>query len=136
MAERRLLLLSRDWQTRALVLAELKERGYEVLALPGLTWGVKALVQGRVEPPLIIVDSRDDPDVTPETVRALHRMAPRAPIILLTTVFDRATLEPIRPEVAAFLVRPFTVGEVVEAVERLLPPTLSPTGTETEGEAP
>lgn len=136
MAERRILLLSRDWQTRALVLAELKERGYDVLALPGLTWGIKAIVQGRVEPPLIIVDSRDDPDVTPEKVRALQRMVPNAPVVVLATVFDRAALDPLRREVAAFLVRPFTVGDVVATVERLLPHAASTTGEETKGEAP
>nr|WP_290670383.1 hypothetical protein [Ardenticatena sp.] len=136
MAERRILLLSRDWQTRALVLAELKERGYDVLALPGLTWGIEAIVQGRVEPPLIIVDSRDDTDVTPEKVRALQRLVPNVPVVVLSTVFDRAALEPLRREVAAFLVRPSTVGDVVATVERLLPDAASTTEEEVKGEAP
>lgn len=119
---RRLLLLSADWQTRALTLAELKEHGYEVLALPGFTWGMKAILRNLVEPPLVIVDTKDDPDVTPDRVRQLKRLLPGVPLVLVVGTFDRARFEPLRDEVDAFLVRPLTVGQVVQAVMRHLQP--------------
>ncbi len=119
---RRLLLLSADWQTRALTLAELKEQGYEVLALPGFTWGMKAILRNLVEPPLVIVDTKDDSDVTPERVRQLKRLLPGVPLVLVVGTFEQGRFEPLRGEVDAFLVRPLTVGQVVRTVMRLLPP--------------
>ena len=121
-AHRRLLLLSADWQTRATVLVTLKELGYEVMALPRFKWGLKALLQGRVDPPLVLVDSKDDPDMSPEQVRYLRELLPDVPIILLTTAFQRPAYEAVRDQVDAFLVRPVTVRMVVEAVQKLLPP--------------
>lgn len=114
--ERRLLLLISDWQTRTLTLGELQERGYDVMALPGLRWGVKAIVQQRIEPALIVVDTRDDTETTPDRVRRLRDMAPRAPLVLIVSAYDRERFEPLRDIVAAFLVRPLTVGDIVAAI--------------------
>lgn len=114
--ERQLLLLVSDWQTRTLALAELQERGYDVMALPGLRWGVKAIVQQRVEPALIVVDTKDDSEATPDRVRRLRDMAPGAPVVLIVSAYDRERFEPLRDIVAAFLVRPLTVGEIVAAI--------------------
>lgn len=115
---RRLLLLAADWQTRTLTLAELQTRGYDVKALPGITWGIKALVQRRIEPALVVLDTKDDADVTPERVRDLIRMLPNVPIILIVTTFARSAYEPLRERVATLLVRPITIGDVVAAVVR------------------
>lgn len=117
-SERRLVLLVSDWQTRTLALAELQERGYDVMALPGLRWGVKAIVQQRVEPALIVVDTKDDSEATPDRVRRLRDMAPRAPLVLIVSAYDRKQFEPLRDIVAAFLVRPLTVAEIIDAVVR------------------
>lgn len=114
--ERRLLLLVADWQTRTLVLAELQTRGYDVMALSGFTYGIKALVQRRVEPLLIALDIKDDPDLTPERVHDVQRLAPEVPLVLIVTAFDRPAYESLRDRVAAFLVRPVTVGEIVDAI--------------------
>ena len=135
-AHRRLLLLSADWQTRATVLVTLKELGYEVMALPRFKWGLKALLQGRVEPPLVLVDSKDDPDISPEQVRYLRELLPDIPIILLTTAFHRPAYEAVRDQVDAFLVRPVTVGMVVEAVQKLLPPSNPPQQEPSENPSP
>ncbi|RME50848.1 MAG: hypothetical protein D6790_20700 [Caldilineae bacterium] len=118
---RRLLLLAADWQTRALTLAELKERGHQVLALPGLRWGLKALLQGRVDPPLVFVDTKDDDFVSPEEIHHLRELLPDVPIVLLTGVFERETYAAIQEDVDAFLVRPITIGEIVAAIEEKLP---------------
>ncbi len=115
----RLLLLSADWQTRALTLAELQARGHDVLALPGFTWGMKALLQHGVSPSLVIVDVKGDPDVNPERVRQLRRLLPGVPTVLVVGAFERSRFEPLRGEVDAFLVRPLTVGELADVVEQV-----------------
>ncbi len=113
----RLLLLSADWQTRAMVLAELKERGHGVLALPGFRLGLKALLRDYVDPPLVLVDTKDDPDLSPEAIRELRELLPHTPILLLTGAFQQAEYQTVRDQVDAFLVRPISVGEIVQAIE-------------------
>ncbi len=120
-AARDVLLLSADWQTRATILVMLKELGYGVMALPGVKWGLKALLQDRVEPRLILVDTKDDPDMSPDMVRRLRELLPELPFILLTGAFERAEYDPIRASVEVLLVRPVTVGAVVETVQQILP---------------
>ncbi|HXF63918.1 MAG TPA: hypothetical protein VNK95_20000 [Caldilineaceae bacterium] len=120
---RRLLLTSADWQTRALTLVSLKELGYEVLALPGLRYGLRAILQDRVDPPLLLVDTKDDDAATPEQIARLHELLPDAPLVVLTEAWYRASYEPLRPNLAALLVRPVMVQEIVETVQRLLPPS-------------
>lgn len=117
---RRLLLLAADWQTRALTLGELQTRGYDVMALPGLTWGIKAIVQRKVDPLVILLDTKGDADVTPERVRHIRDMAPDAPLVLIVSAYDRSNYAPLRDELAALLVRPVTVGEIVRTVEHRL----------------
>ena len=116
-----LLLIAADWQSRALAVAELQDRGYDVMALPGLRYAVKALVDERVVPLLIVLDVHDDEDATPRRVEQLLDLAPDAPLILIVGVYDRATWEPLRVRAAAWLQRPVSVGEVAEAVERVMP---------------
>lgn len=115
-----LLLIAADWQSRALALAELQERGYDVTAVPGLRHAVKALVDERVAPGLIVLDVHDDDDATPRRVEQLLDLAPEAPLILIVGVYDRATWEPLRARAAAWLQRPVSVGEVAKAVERAM----------------
>jgi DNA-binding NtrC family response regulator len=121
MARHDLLLVAADWQSRALTLAELQEAGYEVMAVPGVRYGVKALIERLVAPPLLLIDIHADEDATPERVEGLLELAPGAPAILVGDVYGQAAWEPLRPRLAALLHRPITVGQVVAAVRRTLP---------------
>src|SRR5262245_39469054 len=107
-----LLLIAADWQSRALTLVELQEAGYEVMAVPGLRYGVKALIERLVAPPLILADMHADEDATPERVEGLLELAPEAPLILIVGAYDRAAWEPLRGRLAGLLQRPVTVGEI------------------------
>lgn len=117
-----LLLAAADWQSRALTLAELQEAGYEVMAVPGVRYAARALIRRLVAPPLILVDTHGDPDATPGHVEGLQELAPGVPLILIAGAYDWAAWEPLRPHLAALLRRPVTVGEIVAAVRRVLPP--------------
>jgi DNA-binding NtrC family response regulator len=115
------LLIAADWRARALALAELQEAGYEVEAAPGVRDAARALLSGSVEPGLLLLDTRDDADATPEKAVGLLELAPQAPAIVITGAYEQATWEPLRPRLAALLHRPISIAKVVEAVQRVLP---------------
>jgi DNA-binding NtrC family response regulator len=118
---RDILLSSADWQSRTLILAELQERGYEVMAVPGLAYAIRAVLKGHVDPPLVILDVHGDESATPEKVQGLLTLLPGRPVLLLTGVYDASRWEPLRAQVARFMRRPIRVGDVVREVQRLLP---------------
>ncbi len=123
---RDLLLIVADLDARRLILAELQEAGYEVMAVPGLKYGLKAVLRGLVEPPAVVLDVHGDDFCTPERVRELLTLLPGVPMVLVVGAYERAAYEPLREQVVAFLVRPVTVGEIVHAVRRVLPRTAEP----------
>ena len=115
-----LLLVATDWQSRALLLAELQEAGFPVRAAPGLQWAIAWLLRGEVgKPALLVVDVHQDPLALPDQVATLHRLSGGAPLVLIVGVYQRRAFEPLRASCAAFLVRPITIGQVVEVVRRL-----------------
>lgn len=123
MAELRkdILLSSADWQSRTLILAELQELGYEVMAVPGVKYAINAALKGLIDPPLLIIDVYGDESATPDEVRGLITLFRHRPTILLTPVFDQARWESLRGEVARYFRRPIRVGDVIQAVQQLLP---------------
>jgi len=123
---RDLLLIVADMDTRRLILAELQEAGYEVMAVPGLKYGLKGILRGLVDPPAVVLDVHGDDFCTPERVRELLTLLPGVPAVLVVGTYERAAYESLQESVAAFLVRPITVGEIVRTVRRLLPHTVEP----------
>ena len=116
-----LLLSSADWQSRALILAELQELGYEVMAVPGVAYAINAILKGLDDPPLLLIDVYRDPEATPEKVRGLISLLPERPVILLAGTFDRERWLPLCEEVARCFLRPIRIGDVIDAVRDLLP---------------
>jgi len=116
-----LLLVAADWQSRALILAELQELGYEVMAVPGVAYAINALLKGLIDPPLLLLDVHNDATATPEKVRGLLSLLPDRPVIFMTGVFDRDRWEPLRGEVTRYFQRPIRIGDVIAAVQALLP---------------
>ncbi len=120
--ERPLLLIIADRKERALILAELQERGYDVRALPGIVLAVGYLVRRpRVVPRLVIVDVVGDPDVNEHTLGDLLALTPHSPWVVITSAtraFAGHTL--LKNRKVTLLSRPVTVGDVVKAVEQAL----------------
>ena len=117
---RDILLSSADWQSRALILAELQERGYEVMAVPGVRYAINAALKGLIDPPLLIIDVYGDKSATPEQVSGLLTLFRSRPAILLTPALNQARWEPLRPRVARYFRRPIRIGDVIDAVEALM----------------
>lgn len=114
------LLIAADWRSRALILAELQERGLEVTALPGLRLGLKALIRGRLAPRALLIDVWDDDFASPQTVGDALALLPQAPVVLVVGTWDRARYEDLAGGQVTLLVRPVSVGEIVSAMcERL-----------------
>lgn len=128
-----ILLSAAQWQARALLLATLKEAGYEVVALPGLRFALPALAAGRVRPALVVLDVSGDPEAHPQRVRQLLRLLEAVPVILLLGVYEATAFAPLREQVAAWLTRPLRVASILAAVQRLYPPdTVSPQNPDRE----
>jgi DNA-binding NtrC family response regulator len=116
------LLASADLEERRLLYAELREAGYEVMAVEGIRDAVRALLLGVVRPPLVLLDLHGDPQATHKGVDDLLALLRDVPLILVADSIGNELWEPLRPRVAALLRRPIHVGEIVDAVRRISPP--------------
>ncbi|MFN3762273.1 MAG: hypothetical protein ACK4WK_03610 [Anaerolineae bacterium] len=120
MAPEELLLVSADGRTRALLLAELQEAGYNVVALPSLEVALGALATGRVDPALVVLDVQGDPRADRRGIgQLLNFLEEDVPLVLVVGAYDAPMLAPLRARVAAWLSRPLRVGDVVAAVRRI-----------------
>src|SRR5262245_37343459 len=103
---RDVLLIARDWRSRALTLAELKEAGYGVTAVPGIRFARELVERRRIDPPLLIVDVHDDPDASPAAVERLLELAPGIPLILILGSYRTSEWEAVGGRAALVLRRP------------------------------
>ncbi len=116
-----LLLVAADGRTRALLLAELQEAGYNVVALPSLEVALAALATGRVQPTLVLLDVQGDPRADPRGVaQLLNLLGEDVPLVLVVGAYDARALAPLRARVAAWLPRPLRVKDVIAAVRQIL----------------
>jgi AmiR/NasT family two-component response regulator len=120
--ERRdVLLIAANLNERRLLYGELLEAGYDVMPVPGAAIALGQLLQKSVEPRLVLLDVRDDQEVTTKSVEYLLTLI-SAPLIVVVGAIDRELWTAIESSVAALLARPITIGQIVEAVKRTLPP--------------
>ncbi len=123
-ADRRPWLIAEDWQSRALLLAELATRGVAMRAEAGVKWALHAAQQERLAPPLILLVTHQDSMATPGRVARLLTMvqgdgnaAPQ--LLLLIGTFERGLWESFARR-ATLLLRPQTVGDIARDVSRAL----------------
>ena len=114
------LLIAADRQFRRLVYAQLLEEGCSVLALPALETALAYLLRGG-EPPRLTVLDLPGQEVTGSQLNDLSQLTGRAPLILCGGALDRATLAQANPPPTRTLLRPFTVGDLLQEVRRALP---------------
>jgi DNA-binding response OmpR family regulator len=109
-------IIDRQQWPRALLRAELLERGYEAIGFVGVAEALSAFLRRRyVRPKLIIIELKDLLDGE-ERIRALAGLG--IPTIFLVGAAEeqRAILEGLGWTV--LLKRPFTIDRVMEEVER------------------
>ncbi len=120
---RDILLIAADWHSRTLTLAELQELGYDVMTVPGLYDGLRMVLRSQVAPRLTLVDMAQDDFGSPERVNELVQALPGVPVILVVGAFERASYAGLSDHLAALMVRPVRIGEIVDRVRALLPLT-------------
>ena len=113
------MLIAADWQFRRLVYAQLLEEGFSVLALPALEAALAYLLQGGEPSRLTVLDLQGQ-QATGAQLKDLSRLSGRAPLIVCGGALDRATLAQAGLPSARVMLRPFSVGDLVQEVQRVL----------------
>jgi DNA-binding response OmpR family regulator len=114
-----IILVAREWKARALLRAQLLEEGHEVMALPTIEEAMMLLCRGMVRPRLIILDTVGQSLKEP-ILADLQALAGDAPILVCTGPFDLARFDFKEAGLTDLLVRPFAIGDVVNAVREIL----------------
>lgn len=115
----------------------LRPQGYEIItAMDGKKGLQKALEE---KPDLIITDMRMPKMNGDEMIRALRETGHKVPVILSTFHgSERSAIQAFRAGATDYIIKPFTVDEILQAVERALAlrpaPTAPPSRVETQEE--
>lgn len=117
---KRVVILVRDWNERALVAAQLQEEiPCRVESGTDLEEGLALLI---LRAALIIVDWSGQ-EISPELWSRFRAAARGAPILILARQLDREELARLLIDPAHILFRPFTVGDVVRRAREWLEET-------------
>jgi CheY-like chemotaxis protein len=117
------LILSRDWQSRALLRAQLIEEGLDVRAFPSSLEAGTALAASPFQPELILADFsttsvRDEAEPVARLARDLFVDAVPLPVWVIARRSDEAWLPPRGEPFEAILFRPIDVGELIERIKK------------------
>jgi len=116
---RPILALSADWQTRALLAAQIGETtGREVVPAPAVNEALALIRMAGIDPALVIVDAGQQ--VTREEVERLMDAVPDTPLVLSVSALRRTEFDPLRSRCAAYLVRPVSIGRIAQAAAYVL----------------
>ena len=113
----------------------LRPAGYQVItAMDGEKGRQKALEEN---PDLIITDMQMPKMTGDEMIRALREAGHTSPVILTTFHgSERAAIRAFRAGATDYLIKPFTVDEILEAVKRALSPPSLPSAPSADVEPP
>jgi len=104
-------VIARDWNLRANVRAELRERGIDALGMESADDAGRVLAQGQT-PAVVVVEAIPEIAGNP----AIGRLLERAPTILIASRTETVPL----PPVDTVLYRPVRIADIVTRVEELL----------------
>jgi DNA-binding response OmpR family regulator len=108
------LLIVRDWTTRAMIAAQLEEAGYAISEVESIP-PTAQLAQAR----LIVFDSHDQP-LDAASLARLRRAAASIPVIVCSGPYDLAQFDFRAEGFPHVLVRPFTIQNLVDKIEDVL----------------
>ena len=108
-------IIAGNWLTRSLIGAQLKEEGFEVMASATLRGAVSQLVQLRIRPDLLILESLEV-NINQKAIDLLGRVCPSAPLIIIRGAWDCPSQ--LRwAGVTCELRKPLTIGQIVDYVD-------------------
>ena len=111
------VLLDADWQSRALIRAQLIEEGFEVVATETWTMMRRQLRPGA-KPRLAIVDLKDLPD--PQAVLRDLRVLMKPEQVLVLSAIGTLPREEIERIGFHIVPRPFVIKELVQEVRKVM----------------
>jgi CheY-like chemotaxis protein len=118
-SERPILVLSANWQTRALLAAQVSEMtGREVVSAPGVDEALALVKIAGTQPTLLVVDAGQQ--MPRQDVERLMAALPDTPLVLSVSALRREAFDPLRERCAAYLVRPVSIGRIVRAVVQVI----------------
>ncbi len=113
------LLISAEWQTRALLAAQIGEMaGRDALSAPGVDEALGLIKVVGIRPALLVIDAGSH--ITRADVERMRLALPGTPLVLCVSALRRAEFDPLREHCAAYLVRPVTIGQIAQAVVQAL----------------
>jgi CheY-like chemotaxis protein len=121
----RILITGNDWQSRALLRAQLLEEGFEVEAHESISDALATLTPGATLPDLLIADvsMSDDPSTDVDALSAWSRKIPTWIIASRTYIIEKG----LRGHgFEMILLRPIDVGELVDQIKQRLEKELEP----------
>jgi DNA-binding NtrC family response regulator len=114
-----IILIAKRWKPRTFIRAQLMEEGYSVAAFETIEEAIALLCRSKIKPRLVIVDTIGQ-SLVERTLVDLKKIEGDVPLLVCTGPYDRARFDFKRMGFADVLVRPFTIQNVVEAVERII----------------
>jgi len=117
----KVVLVGKDWQTRALLRAQLIEEGLEVEAVETVRAALPTLHEPALRPSLLIADlsSSEDPGAEAEQLAA---WTAEIPVWIIATQNLLAERQLKSRGFESILVRPIDMGELVEQIKRRVEP--------------
>jgi DNA-binding NtrC family response regulator len=113
------MIVSADWQTRALLAAQLGEASeHTVVSAPGVNEALGLIKVVGMQPVLLIVDA--GPTMATKDVERLLEGVPGVPLVLCVSALRHPEFDSLRERSAAYLTRPVSIGEIAQAAARVL----------------
>lgn len=113
------LLIHNHQPERSLLFAQLREEGFQVSAVETLQEVLPSLARLELRPEVVVLDTREQ-RWTERELRELRLVLPGVPLVVVSGARDAAALSLLREVADELLVRPVSVGQVAEAVRRVL----------------
>jgi CheY-like chemotaxis protein len=120
-ASKDILLIAPDLDERRLLLAELREAGYEVLPAPNADYAIRAILLKLTLPSLVLWDEHGGPSTTPADRQRLSSLTPNVPWMVIESAIAPGRQQPLGHPAATVLQRPIRIGQIVEAVRAVVP---------------
>jgi DNA-binding NtrC family response regulator len=119
-ASKAILLIAPDLDERRLLMAELREAGYEVLPAPNADYAIRAILLKLIVPSLVLWDEHGSPSATPAERECLSRLTPNVLWMVIESAISTGWREPLGHPAAKVLRRPVRIGQIVEAVRKMI----------------
>ncbi len=114
----KLVLVAKEWKPRALARAQLLEEGFEVTALDTLEDAIYCIESKLRKPRLLIYENSGEllDQAALDKLRRARQLGTE--VLLCVGTADRERFD--REEFKHFMVRPYSIGELLETVKSLV----------------